>query len=68
MFVAALILVVGVLVGGCAFASPARAHVEVAQILAGERARAAVPSTGNGVFYPPTTTKQLAPRRSPSER
>jgi hypothetical protein len=52
--VAALILVAGVLVGSYALARPGPKHLEVAQILAGQRARAAVPSTGNGVYYPPT--------------
>ena len=55
-FVAALILVAGALVGGYALTSPGRTHVELAKNLAGQRARAAVPSIGNGVFYPPTTT------------
>jgi hypothetical protein len=54
--VAVLILVAGVPLGSYALASPGPTHVEVAQSLAGQRARAVVPSTGNGVFYSPTVT------------
>jgi hypothetical protein len=51
--VAAVILIAGVLVGSYAFTRPGPKHDEVAQILVDHRARAAVPSIGNGVYYPP---------------